>query len=344
MKNEAFDIYKLGDKLNIPVSATIELNNTCNLKCMHCYIPKHACSGLDFSTLTRVLKELRELGTYEIVLTGGEVFVHPQIRDIIKMIRSLGFHLIIFSNATQIDEDKAKFLADMHIASFSTSIYSLNPKVHDMITSQSGSLRKTLRGLANLKKYGVTVEVKTMLMTPNYKDFPKIVDYCRKNEFACVASPFVFPMSDGNLNPNNLRLSYDQLLEVMPLVDQVIGFEPTKHNDTDFICPSMKHSIGIDCWGNVQACNALFKSFGNVKDKTLRECWNDRQIRKVRNLTYSELPDCKNCQIKSYCVRCAGISCSECGTLTSKYQYACMVARARHAIHTQEGENHEAIC
>lgn len=70
------DVFSLADIYEIPASVTIELGTACNLRCMHCYIPNHGHSELSIETIEQIFHQLRELGTFELVLTGGEIFVN----------------------------------------------------------------------------------------------------------------------------------------------------------------------------------------------------------------------------------------------------------------------------
>ena len=125
------DIFQIADAYKIPASVTIEVGTMCNMKCKHCYIPDHGNDILEMYELDDIFKQLRDMGTFEIVLTGGEIFVRNDALDIIKLARTYGFDLIIFSNATLISEDIAKKLAEYYLGMFSTSIYSMNEKIHD---------------------------------------------------------------------------------------------------------------------------------------------------------------------------------------------------------------------
>lgn len=100
----------------IPFAVTIELNTTCNLRCEHCYIPKHTDCGMSTETVKRLLDDLRRLGTFELVFTGGEIFLRKDIEEILDYSRDLGFSVKLFTNVTLIDEDIAKKLKDKSIS------------------------------------------------------------------------------------------------------------------------------------------------------------------------------------------------------------------------------------
>jgi MoaA/NifB/PqqE/SkfB family radical SAM enzyme len=195
------DIYNLADDLSIPISVTIELCTVCNLQCKHCYIPSHNTFGLSKQEILAVFDQLRKLGTFEIVFTGGEPFCRDDFMDILETARRIGFHVILFTNATMITKEIAKKLGNLYLYMVSTSIYSMDKKIHDTITGIQGSLEKTLDGLFLLKKYAVPVEVKMMIMQNNLESIEGIYSYCQESSFGCVVSPFLFPRSDCNLNP-----------------------------------------------------------------------------------------------------------------------------------------------
>jgi MoaA/NifB/PqqE/SkfB family radical SAM enzyme len=144
---------------------------------------------------------IRNLGTFELVLTGGEPFCRDDFMDILETTRRLGFQVILFTNATMITEETAKRLGSLYLYMISTSIYSMNKEIHDTITGIHGSLEKTLEGLFLLKKYSVPVEVKMMIMKNNLESIKGIYSYCQENGFSCVVSPFLFSRSDCNLEP-----------------------------------------------------------------------------------------------------------------------------------------------
>lgn len=323
------DVFSLADIYEIPASVTIELGTACNLHCMHCYIPNHGHSELSIETIEQIFYQLRKLGTFELVLTGGEIFCRWDGLQIVEMARKMGFDVIVFTNASLIDENCAKRLSELYIGMVSTSIYSLNKMTHDSITRHRGSLDATLRGLSYLKKYGVPVEVKTMVMKQNYQDLAEVFSYCKNNGFGCVASPFIFCMSDKNREPLNLRVRGGELEEIIPLINRIVEFTPQIRNPDDYICPSMRHSFGIDAVGNVFPCNAMFHKIGNIYKSTLRDIWFSDEAKKIRNLRYRDLEVCGACKNSSYCIRCAGIALGENGDMLSKFDYACEVAMAR---------------
>ena len=115
----------------------------------------------------------------------------------------------------------------------------------------------------------------------------------------------------------------------MPLVNEITKFSPKTRDLDDYICPSMRHSFGIDAAGDVFPCNALFNKIGNIYDNKLSEIWYSDKARHIRNLKYRNLTKCRSCSNSAFCIRCAGIALGEKGNMLDKFDYACEVAGIR---------------
>ena len=269
------------------------------------------------------------MGTFEIVLTGGELFIRSDAVEILKLARQYGFDVIIFSNATLISEAIAKALAKYYVGMFSTSIYSMDERIHDGITGVAGSLRMTLSGLNLLKNYSIPVEVKTMVMRENYRGLEEVYKYCKENGFGHVASPYLFCRTDCSKEPIELRMDAMELKSVMPIIDEIIGFSPQNRKADDFMCPTLQHSFGIAATGKVFPCNAMFYEVGDIRERQLREIWHSQELSEIKQIRFGDLSKCSQCDISDYCVRCAGIALGETGNMMNDFKFACTVAKIR---------------
>ncbi|MBM3292543.1 radical SAM protein, partial [Candidatus Bathyarchaeota archaeon] len=82
----------------------IEITDACNLNCRVCYKKK----GDSFKSLSSIKLDieaaikLRKLHT--VTISGGEPTLHPELYQIVKMIKSYGFHVFLLTNGVLIDE------------------------------------------------------------------------------------------------------------------------------------------------------------------------------------------------------------------------------------------------
>ncbi|WP_297282139.1 radical SAM/SPASM domain-containing protein [uncultured Anaerococcus sp.] len=333
------NIIDIASNERIPFVVTIELNTICNLKCEHCYIPSHTNEGMDIETIKTLLNNLRELGTFELVFTGGEIFLRKDIYDILKYSRDLGFSIKLFTNVTLIDEEMAEKLSKLPISLISTSIYSLTDEIHDSITHKKGSLQMALQGIENIRKYNIPLEVKMIVMNKNINSIKSLEQFCKEKDIKFVASPFVFPKSNGDISPINNRVNdKESLFTIVDSIDDISKFNPAVHDDNDYICPNMRYSIGIECNGNVNPCNALFYSIGNIYNESIKKIWDSENLKAFQNMKFGDLKDCKGCANKSFCIRCPGIAHSESGNYLKSYAFACSMAEVRHYKYKEREE------
>ncbi len=107
----------------------IQITGTlCNISCRHCFVSAGPKSdSLPVMTRTQVesaLEEATELGARDAYFTGGEPFLHPDIRGLVDFALER-MPLSILTNALMIDDDLAAWIGDR----FARSRYSLDLRV-----------------------------------------------------------------------------------------------------------------------------------------------------------------------------------------------------------------------
>ena len=157
-------------------SALIELTYKCNLRCKHCFAISHAQTVPELTTneVLSLLDDLHMNNVFRLVFTGGEVFLRDDFLEILKYAISKRFLIDIYSNATLLNDNLIREIANCKIRSFHTSIYSHIPEKHDLITGKKASFGKTVTALRSFKQCGLMTNVKTTLMRYNQHDLPMI--------------------------------------------------------------------------------------------------------------------------------------------------------------------------
>jgi 7-carboxy-7-deazaguanine synthase len=73
----------------------------CNLNCCWCDTRYHFQNGSGFEiTYDDFLERLRSYNCKNVIITGGEPLINPQISAITGLLKNLGFHITIETNAT----------------------------------------------------------------------------------------------------------------------------------------------------------------------------------------------------------------------------------------------------
>lgn len=310
---------QLSCEKNILVGVVIELLTQCNVACKHCYLPEHSNCGLPKKTVINLLHELRSAGVIEVTFTGGEIFLREDIFELIEEARKLYMRVFLLTNATLIDEEKASRLKELHVTQVSTTLFSMNPEIHDYITSVKGSHKKTVKGIENLIRNHISVIVKMPVMKYNVSEIRKVYDFCNQNHIEFLASPTIFQKNDGNKSPERLQATGQDLCEAVKLIDEleagldygnVNNYERKKKYDVP--CIAIFSSIAIDSVGDVYPCNSLLIKVGNIYENTIQEIWNESEkLHYLKSIKKSDLKQCNQCEYMSECTRCPGLTLGE---------------------------------
>ena len=319
------------------VSVVIELLTQCNVFCKHCYLAEHNNKGLTTETVKRLLHDLRSVGVIDVTFTGGEIFLRKDIFEIIEEARKLYMRVFLLSNATLIDKEKAFQLKKLHIAQFSTTVFSLKPEIHDLITGVRGSHKKTLMGIQALKENNVAVNIKMPIMKYNVGEIREIFDFCQDNYFDFLASPNIFQRNDGDKSPELLQVNGKELYEAVKLIDELeTGFDYgdvnnyVQKNKYDVPCIAIFSSLAIDSVGDVYPCNSFLYKVGNILETSINEIWNESEkLRFIKSIKRSDLTKCCSCEFANNCTRCPGMALAECNDMLGCDPFAYKLAQIR---------------
>ena len=133
----------------------------CNLECTHCFIscsPKNdTIAMMTLSQVKERLKESEALRVKDYYITGGEVFINPEIFEILVAILNYG-PLDVLTNGTQITAEKALRLRSIQDASdyplrFRVSMENFEEVANDAIRGKN-AYRKAVAGIRNLAQAG----------------------------------------------------------------------------------------------------------------------------------------------------------------------------------------------
>ncbi len=155
-----------------PLHMSVEITDTCNFFCDHCYVSaspwKHARG--DYQTTVQMMSAMWDNGVKVIEITGGECTTHPDFFPILEF-ASRRFHLVaIISNGYLIGtrQDMAE-----HIASFDNTCVQISldgmREFHDNFRKKSGSFDAATEAVRRLKRRGVLVRI-AMSVTPENID------------------------------------------------------------------------------------------------------------------------------------------------------------------------------
>ena len=121
----------------------------CNLNCLHCY--SLSCDvdfpgELSTEEVFTVMDDLKAFGVPVLILSGGEPLLRPDIFEISKRAKALGFYVGLSSNGTLIDKAMSREIAEVGYDYVGISLDGIG-EVHDAFRRQEGSYEAALKGM-----------------------------------------------------------------------------------------------------------------------------------------------------------------------------------------------------
>lgn len=302
-----------------------ELSSRCNERCIHCYIPNaKKNNGFDMPTakVKSLLDEFAEMGGIHVTLSGGEAFMHKDLIEIVKYCREKDLKITILSNLISLKDEQIPALKDANVCLIQVSLYSMDPEVHDFITTVKGSFEKTKAAIEKLVANDIPVQISCPIMKANRKGYDKVLDYAKSLKMKAQADYIMMARSD--LDTGNLanRLSLEETeellrdliehdvnykegtLQQLPVSDQ-IKFNLERYMKQP-VCGVGYDNCCVTANGDVYPC-AGWQDYvlGNVYKHTLKEIWeNSKRIKELRKITQASFPQCLECEARDYCARC----------------------------------------
>lgn len=302
-----------------------ELTSRCNERCIHCYIPnakKNDGGDMPIEKVKSIIDEFASLGGLHVTLSGGEVFMHKDIIRIIQYCREKDMQISILSNLIALRDVQIPFIKAANVSLIQTSLYSMDPAIHDFITTVPGSFEKTKAAIEKLVAADIPVQISCPVMKANCKGYAEVLKYAQS--LRCKAQTDYIMMAQANFDTGNLanRISLeeteallrdilqwdkdykDHTLKQRPISDEI--FISKERFAKQPMCGAGINDCCITESGDVYPCAGWQAMVvGNVYKQSLKEIWdNSEQLKKIRAVTQGDFPQCMDCEARNFCAMC----------------------------------------
>jgi len=194
-----------------PLSVHFDLTYRCNERCVHCYLDHDDHGELTTAECLKVLEDLARSGTLFLTFSGGEIFLRPDLYEILAAARRLHFDISLKSNALLVTAERAARLREFGVRRVQISVYSDVPAIHDAITKVPGSLERTLAAIPILLEHGLQVKLACPLMQENLMAYRGVMALAEKLGVPYILDLTITPMMDGSSGPLEHRASVSSL-------------------------------------------------------------------------------------------------------------------------------------
>jgi AdoMet-dependent heme synthase len=330
---------------HIPLNATIELTQRCNIRCVHCYnfdrdeAHSGACSDapeLGRDEILALIDDLHAAGCFFLNFTGGEALVHPDLFAF--MDRAAGFNMAVslLTNGVLLRPGMAKRLASYpNLCRVAVSVYGVTAATHDAITQSPGSFDRTWSGMERLRALGIPVLLKFIVMRQNAHEVEKMRADAEARGYIHGFELTITARHDGTRGSLEARIDEAELGRLCrgPLRDKQLGGPERQLSDEQFACNCARGNCGITAQGNVQPCISVPWVAGNIRQQPFAQIWKYSPVfQKIRGLRISDYPKCAPCGHKSWCTRDRGAALTFSGEYTGTDPLVCARAAIAHEL------------
>jgi len=195
-----------------PLSVHFDLTYRCNERCLHCYLDHDDHGELTTAECVAVMEDLARAGTLFLTFSGGEIFLRPDLYEILAAARRLHFDISLKTNALLVTKGRAAQLREFGVRRVQISVYSDIPEIHDAITKVPGSLQRTLAAIPLLLEVGLQVKLACPLMRENLLAYRGVMALAEKLGIPYILDLTITPMMDGSEGPLAHRIPVSSLV------------------------------------------------------------------------------------------------------------------------------------
>jgi radical SAM protein with 4Fe4S-binding SPASM domain len=279
-----------------------ELTLACDHACTHCGSRAGVARDDELSTeeALGVVRQLVELGTREVVLIGGEAYLHDGFLEIVRAFHTADVRVLVTTGGRGITEELARDMAEAGVTRVSVSLDGLEDN-HDLMRARRGSFRDGIAALVNARAAGMGAGANTNFNRLNMGDLEELYEVLRDAGVRAWQVQLTAPLGRAADRPEMLLQPYD-LLDLMPRIAAVkkrgleeglllmpgnnLGyFGPEEgllrslrpeHGDHWGGCQAGKYVMGIESDGAVKGCPSLQTASyvgGNVRGRSIESIW-----------------------------------------------------------------------
>ena len=336
-------------KHRIPLNASFELLPICNLNCKMCYIRSEwkdvekegGLIGIEqWLTLAR---QLKKMGTFYLLLTGGEIFIYPDFQRLYIELYKMGFAITLNTNATLIDTNVINWLKKFPPKCVSISLYGSNNEVYEKICGKKNMFTKVDTAIRLLRESGIAIELKTMLTPDNYKDLKQCWRYAKTLNVPYEVAVYAFPPKRKLSKTKQVRFEPCEAAECIFYRNKIMStqreysteivkflrqYEATK-NVPGKECSGLNCSAGnTSCWiswqGYMYSC-AMLDFFRTYPLET--GCQNAWENLKGKTDSIKLSSTCSHCDMRQVCTVCPASAYAETGSVDGTSAYHCEMTK-----------------
>lgn len=313
-----------------PAYVVWELTLKCDHACNHCGSRAAQARPHELSTAEalKLVRELADMQAKEVVLIGGEAYLHDGFLEIISALSQAGIVPVMTTGGMGVTAELAKKMAAAGLQRASVSIDGLEP-THVRIRNRKDSFQATTQAIHHLKTAGIYPSANTHFNRWNAPDLEALYEHLKDlgvrswqiqitsalgraadhpgmlfqpwdliNFLPRVAALKKQAFQDGMLIMPGNNLGYFGPEEALLRADKPLG------KGHFFGCQAGKYVLGIESDGGIKGCPSLQSDTyigGHWGPTSLKEIWEQSPQLAFRRQPIELWGFCKSCPFAETC-------------------------------------------
>lgn len=316
-----------------PAYVVWELTLRCDHACTHCGSRAVTARPSELGTLEalEVVGQLAAMRAREVVLIGGEAYLHDGFLEIIRALTEAKITAVMTTGGMGVTPELAQAMAKAGMQRVSVSVDGLEG-THDRMRAKHGSFAAAMRALEALRAAGISISANTNVNRLNRADLEPLYERLLAAGVTSWQVQITAPLGRAADRPAMLLQPWD-LIELVPRVAELkvrgladgllimpgnnLGYfgreeallRSQKPDAGDHFrgCVAGRFTMGIESDGAVKGCPSLQTATyvgGNLRDATLRQIWDESPpLAFTRTRTVEDLWGyCRTCPFAEVCM------------------------------------------
>jgi len=192
--------------LNVrPFLVILEVTQACRLACRHCRAaaqPVPDPRQFNFEEGRRIIDQIAASGDPppNLVLTGGDPLMRPDLFDLIAYAVSLGLRVSLTPSATPlVTKEVMRRARDAGLSRWAFSLDGSRAEIHDAFRGVPGSYELTIRAIDYLHELGLPVQLNTTVTRHNRHDLDNLAELVERLGVVLWSLFFLVPTGRGSI-------------------------------------------------------------------------------------------------------------------------------------------------
>ncbi len=310
------------DNIKFPILSEIALTYKCQNKCDFCSSLSPYIRN-DFNEMTtqqvkfiidRIFDEAR---VPTISFIGGEPTMRIDLPELIEHAVKKGIRTNLNTNGIKCsDKELVMKLSTAGLHSAQVRLESHDEMIHNRITGNMESFKKTIKGIHLLKKAGILTCTNTTINRWNRDHLIPLAKFIKDEFNSKYLSLSIIITSENSSDQNNIQIEYSSILSILEPVLKFCDksgikliwnsptpyciFNPIEHNLGSKVYACVSELLSINSRGDLIPCSNYNRGIGNLLKNSFEHIWNSKEALYFRRWRYIP-PVCKKCGMKNLC-------------------------------------------